>query len=243
MGKQGSSHLASGAFVESLETRRLLSHSVFTTRLQFFATVGSGEIGSSLTIPASAKLTAAGLPLRTAAIEFLEDGTTVIGTAQTARSGYASIVLPNFYVGKHTLEAEFVGSERYVKSVSGSDSATITAAPSHTTTGDGIQESTIVAGNGSSTVANGDEVEVDYNAYLEAKGKLFDSTAGHTQLTFEDGDPGVYPGFNEGLVGMKLGETREIVIPGPLGWADQPPNNFPANAVLVFVVTMDNFNA
>ena len=211
--------------------------------MQLFATVSSGEIGHPLTIPASAKLTAAGLPLRTATIEFLEDGTTVIGTAQTARSGYASIVLPNFYVGKHAVEAEFVGSERYVKSLTGADSATISAAPSHTTTADGIEESTIVAGTGSSTVANGDEVEVDYNGYLESNGQLFDSTAGHTQLTFQDGDPGVYPGFNEGLVGMKVGETREIVIPGALGWADAPPNNFPANAVLVFVVTMDNFNA
>jgi hypothetical protein len=226
------------SFVETLEARQLLSHTVFVTRLKLTATVSNGVIGQSMTIPASAKLTAAGSPLRTATIDFVEDGTTLIGEAQTGRSGYASVVLPNFYIGKHELTAYFVGSERYVKSQSASYTATITAPSTHTTTADGIEESTIIAGSGTE-LEPGDTVPADYNAYLQANGMPFDTTAGKTPLTFEDGDPGLAQGFNEGVEGMQVGEVREIVIPWELGYGAKGTTNVPPKADLVFVVRLD----
>jgi peptidylprolyl isomerase len=49
----------------------------------------------------------------------------------------------------------------------------------------------------------------------------------------------VVPGFAGGIVGMKVGGRREIVIPGDLGYGPQgsPPDIGP-NAVLVFVVDL-----
>jgi hypothetical protein len=224
--------------METLEARQLLSHTVFATRLKLTANVSNGEIGQQLTISAAAKLTAAGLPLRTATIDFVEDGTTLIGEAQTGRSGYATVVLPNFYIGKHELTAYFVGAERYVKSESNSYAASITAPPTHTTTSDGIEESTIIAGSGIE-LEPGDTVTADYNAYLESNGTEFDTTAGKTPFTFEDGDPGLIQGFNEGVEGMQAGETREIVIPWALGYGADGTTNVPPDSNLVFVVKLD----
>ena len=149
-----------------------------------------------------------------------------------------SVVLPNFYIGKHELTAYFVGSERYVKSQGGTYAATITAPPTHTTTSDGIEESTIIAGSGIE-LEPGDTVTADYNAYLESNGTAFDTTAGKTPLTFEDGDPGLIQGFNEGVEGMQVGEVREIVIPWELGYGSTGSSNVPPDSNLVFVVKLD----
>ena len=44
--------------------------------------------------------------------------------------------------------------------------------------------------------------------------------------------------FTLGLVGMKLGEVRKIVIPADLAYGNQPPPGIPSDAVLVFQVTL-----
>jgi peptidylprolyl isomerase len=48
----------------------------------------------------------------------------------------------------------------------------------------------------------------------------------------------VVPGFSEGIVGMKVGGRREIVIPPALGYGDQSQPGLPANSTLVFVVDL-----
>lgn len=50
---------------------------------------------------------------------------------------------------------------------------------------------------------------------------------------------GFIPGFSQGIVGMKVGGQRTIVIPGPLGYGATPPSpEFQPNETLVFVVQM-----
>jgi peptidylprolyl isomerase len=49
---------------------------------------------------------------------------------------------------------------------------------------------------------------------------------------------GVVPGFAEGLVGMKVGGRREIVIPPQLGYGDRKVGPIAANETLVFVVDL-----
>jgi FKBP-type peptidyl-prolyl cis-trans isomerase FkpA len=90
-------------------------------------------------------------------------------------------------------------------------------------------------------VTNQVQVTADYTGWLE-DGAKFDSSAAH-------GGPQSFPlgqviqGWNQGLVGMKVGGTRRLIIPPALGYGAQgqsqatPP--IPPNAWLIFDVTLD----
>ena len=95
----------------------------------------------------------------------------------------------------------------------------------------------LVIGTGATAAAT-DTVVVQYVGANYADGKNFDSS-------WERGQPatfplaGVVPGFAQGIVGMKAGGRREIVIPPSLGYgaAGSPPAVSP-NETLVFVVDL-----
>jgi len=61
-------------------------------------------------------------------------------------------------------------------------------------------------------VKPGDTVRVDYTGTLE-NGTVFDSSAGREPLEFVVGSNAVIPGFDTGVVGMQVGETKTIHIP------------------------------
>jgi peptidylprolyl isomerase len=94
-----------------------------------------------------------------------------------------------------------------------------------------------VVGAGATAVAT-NTVEVQYVGANYTNGKNFDSS-------WQRGQPasfplnGVVPGFAQGIVGMKVGGRREIVIPPALGYGatGQPPAVAP-NETLVFVVDL-----
>ena len=67
------------------------------------------------------------------------------------------------------------------------------------------------------TVANGDLVRVHYVGRLEDN-SVFDSTEGREPLSFEAGSGDVIRGFDEGVMGMQVGETRRVVIPPEEGY-------------------------
>lgn len=89
------------------------------------------------------------------------------------------------------------------------------------------------------TVLPTDTVEVRYVGALYSDGKVFDASwqSGPEPATFPLA--GVVKGFAGGIVGMKIGGRREIVIPAELGYgqAGSPPVIAP-NSVLVFVVDL-----
>jgi hypothetical protein len=96
----------------------------------------------------------------------------------------------------------------------------------------------LVVGTGKAAVAS-DSVNVQYVGVLYVDGKEFDSSwdRGSDPVNFPLS--GVVPGFAGGIVGMKVGGRREIVIPGNLGYGpDGNPPVIPPNAVLVFVVDL-----
>lgn len=76
-------------------------------------------------------------------------------------------------------------------------------------------------------------VTVDYEGTL-ADGTVFDSGTGVTFALDE-----VIPGFQTGIAGMRVGETKTLVIPPEqaYGAAGAPPD-VPPNATLTFVVTL-----
>jgi len=61
-------------------------------------------------------------------------------------------------------------------------------------------------------VKQGDIVKVHYTGTLE-DGKIFDSSQGKPPLSFTIGSGQVIPGFNDAVIGMEVGETKDVTIP------------------------------
>ncbi len=96
----------------------------------------------------------------------------------------------------------------------------------------------LVVGAGTAAVPT-DTVDVRYNGTLYADGSVFDASwkRGAAPVTFPLAR--VIPGFAQGILGMKPGGRREIVIPSALGYGAQSPGaGIPPNSDLVFVVDL-----
>lgn len=90
-------------------------------------------------------------------------------------------------------------------------------------------------------VKTGDTVSVNYTGWLQSTGKMFDSSlqAGRTPFSVHVGQGEVIKGWDAGLVGMKPGETRRLIIPGEIAYGAQGSGStIPPNATLVFDVTL-----
>ena len=88
--------------------------------------------------------------------------------------------------------------------------------------------------------ANGDRVAVNYTGWLEADGTKFDSSLERAEaFGFTLGVGGVIKGWDEGVLTMREGGKRRLIIPGGLayGAAGRPPN-IPPDATLVFDIEL-----
>jgi FKBP-type peptidyl-prolyl cis-trans isomerase len=76
----------------------------------------------------------------------------------------------------------------------------------------------------------------------ENKGRQFDSsrTPGRTALQFSVGAGQVIPGFEQGVVGMRVGGQRRVVMPPELAYGARGSidGSIPPNATLVFDVEL-----
>lgn len=64
-----------------------------------------------------------------------------------------------------------------------------------------------------SQVKQGDTIQVHYKGTLTENGSLFDSSEGRPPLEFTVGQGMVIHGFDKGVLDMKVGETKVIIIP------------------------------
>ena len=100
---------------------------------------------------------------------------------------------------------------------------------SSTKTPSGLYYRDIRVGTGATIVA-GQKLSVKYSGAL-ANGSVFDAG------TFAFTIPGqVIQGWNEGLLGMNVGGSRQLIIPPSLGYGAAGSGPIPPNAVLVFTV-------
>ena len=110
------------------------------------------------------------------------------------------------------------------------------------TTDSGLRYEDIVVGTGESPQA-GQEVTVNYTGMLEDNTK-FDSSVdpafNHVQpFKFKIGIGQVIKGWDEGVMTMKVGGKRKIVIPAHLGYGARGAGGvIPPNATLVFEVEL-----
>ncbi len=89
------------------------------------------------------------------------------------------------------------------------------------------------------TAAQGMSVDVHYTGKLE-NGEVFDSSIPRGQpLSFTLGEGRVIAGWEQGIMGMAVGEKRVLTIPPELGYGAQGAGGvIPPNATLIFEVEL-----
>lgn len=96
----------------------------------------------------------------------------------------------------------------------------------------------LVEGTGPEAKA-GDTVSVNYVGALP-DGTVFDASANHGgPFSFTLGGGQVISGWDQGLVGMKVGGKRSLIIPPDMAYGNQAVGDvIPANATLIFEVEL-----
>lgn len=87
----------------------------------------------------------------------------------------------------------------------------------------------------------GDKITVHYTGVLYENGKKFDSSwdTGQPFPPFILEANAVIPGWDKGLIGMRVGGRRELIVPPRLAYGAQgSPPSIPPNATLVFVIDL-----
>jgi FKBP-type peptidyl-prolyl cis-trans isomerase len=100
-----------------------------------------------------------------------------------------------------------------------------------------LSVTTLVPGSGPATQV-GDKLRVHYvGTFLD--GKQFDSSrARNLPFEFTLGKGMVIKGWDQGLQGMKVGETRKLVIPPALAYGKYGRTTIPGDSTLVFEVEL-----
>ncbi len=92
----------------------------------------------------------------------------------------------------------------------------------------------------------GDTVTVTYSGWSASDGKLFDSSLLHDPKTFQIPSPlgaeqaQEIPGLNIGLIGMKVGGTRRLILPPGLAYGAKGDDGLgiPPNDTVIYDVTL-----
>jgi FKBP-type peptidyl-prolyl cis-trans isomerase len=103
------------------------------------------------------------------------------------------------------------------------------------TTPSGLKITVLAKSHGA---ASGDQVSVNYSGKL-TDGTEFDNSYKRGEpIKFVLGQGTVIKGWDEGLLGMQVGEKRRLVIPPELGYGPTGQGPIPANATLIFEVEL-----
>lgn len=116
--------------------------------------------------------------------------------------------------------------------------AAAVAPASAVTTPSGLSYVDLVVGNGPQPTA-GKPVKVHYTGWLE-NGTKFDSSVDRGEpFVFTVGAGEVIPGWDEGVMTMKVGGKRRLIVPSQLGYGAAGAGGvIPPNATLIFEVEL-----
>ncbi|MCK4891502.1 MAG: FKBP-type peptidyl-prolyl cis-trans isomerase [Candidatus Pacebacteria bacterium] len=106
-----------------------------------------------------------------------------------------------------------------------------------------LQIDILKEGSGEIETKEGDIIAVHYTGTLE-DGAKFDSSLDRGEtFSFTIGAGQVIKGWDEGTVGMKIGEKRKLTIPPELGYGDRGVGNIiQPNATLIFEIELVSIN-
>lgn len=108
-----------------------------------------------------------------------------------------------------------------------------------------VQKIDQIVGSGNE-VTVGNTVSVHYTGWLhdpfakQEHGRMFDSSKGRAPLSFTLGAGRLIKGWEQGVVGMKVGGKRTLIIPPELGYGANGAGNgvIPPNAQLIFDIEL-----
>ena len=104
-------------------------------------------------------------------------------------------------------------------------------------TASGLKYVDVTQGNGAAA-QNGQMLTVHYTGTLQ-NGTKFDSSVDRGKpYQFRLGTGSVIKGWDEGLLGMKVGGKRKLTIPAALGYGARGSSNIPPNSTLLFEVEL-----
>jgi peptidylprolyl isomerase len=111
--------------------------------------------------------------------------------------------------------------------------------PPHGTAPSKLETKDLVKGTGTEA-KTGSAVTVNYVGVLYKNGKVFDASWKRNEpFSFTLGKGQVIKGWEKGVVGMKVGGRRELIIPADEAYGAQgSPPTIPPNEPLVFVVDL-----
>jgi peptidylprolyl isomerase len=96
----------------------------------------------------------------------------------------------------------------------------------------------LIKGHGN-TATDGKTITVNYVGALYKNGTTFDSSwSRHTTFSTPLSNGSVIAGWVKGIVGMKVGGRRELIIPASLAYGKSGTNGIPPNSPLIFVVDL-----
>jgi len=132
----------------------------------------------------------------------------------------------------------FAQSSTKKKAATGSSNGPTKVTGQPTKLPDGLEYWDIKVGTGK-VAEKGRTAIVHYTGWL-TNGTKFDSSVGKAPFPVENlGNAPVIKGWNDGIVGMKVGGKRQLRIPPELGYGAQGyPGVIPPNATLVFDVEL-----
>jgi FKBP-type peptidyl-prolyl cis-trans isomerase FkpA len=95
----------------------------------------------------------------------------------------------------------------------------------------------LTPGTGKEVTSANDTVTADYTGALAVSGVIFQSSIDSGQ-PFTTALTQVIPGWQKGMIGMKEGGKRRLLIPAAEAYGAQAQQDIPANSDLVFDITL-----